>query len=61
LDVEIEGLLQEWEKTIGDAPYYPVNERMAKIDFTPELLRRWFRDAMLQPFTYSRLAARVSG
>jgi hypothetical protein len=48
LDVEIEGLLQEWEKTFGDAAYNPVNERTAKIDLTPELLRRWFRDAMLQ-------------
>jgi hypothetical protein len=48
LDVEIEGLLQEWEKTFGDAPYSPGNERTAKIDLTPEVLRRWFRDAMLQ-------------
>ena len=48
LDVEIEGLLQEWEKTFGDAAYNPVNEGTAKTDLTPELLRRWFREAMLQ-------------
>lgn len=48
LDVEIKGLLQQWENTFSDAPYNPVNERTAKIDLTPELLRRWFRDAMLQ-------------
>lgn len=48
LDVEIEDLLQLWEKTFGDAPYNPANESTAKIDLTPELLRRWFREAMLQ-------------
>lgn len=46
LDVEIGGLLQEWERTFRDAPY--ANEQNVKVDLTPELLRRWFRDAMLQ-------------
>jgi hypothetical protein len=48
LDAEIEELLQEWERAFGDAPYSPANEGKAKVDLTPELLRRWFRDAMLQ-------------
>jgi hypothetical protein len=48
LHVEIEALLQAWEKAFGDAPYPPTNEDAAKIDLTPELLRRWFREAILE-------------
>jgi hypothetical protein len=48
LHVEIEALLQLWENAFGDAPYSPVNEGAAKIDLTPELLRRWFRDTLLE-------------
>jgi Domain of unknown function (DUF4062) len=48
LHAEIEALLQAWEKAFGEAPYSSINEEAAKIDLTPELLRRWFRDAMLE-------------
>jgi hypothetical protein len=48
LQAEIEALLQAWEKAFGDAPYTTINEGAVKIDLTPELLRRWFRDAMLE-------------
>jgi hypothetical protein len=48
LKKEIEELLQLWEKAFADAPFSPVNEGAAKIDLTPELLRRWFRDALLE-------------
>ena len=48
LHTEIEALLQVWENAFGDASYSPTNEAAAKIDLTPELLRRWFRDAILE-------------
>jgi Domain of unknown function (DUF4062) len=48
LHVEIEALLQAWERAFSDAPYSSTNEAEAKIDLTPELLRRWFREAILE-------------
>jgi hypothetical protein len=48
LHAEIEVLLKAWEDAFGDIPYVPTHEEEAKIDLTPELLRRWFRDAILE-------------
>ena len=48
LDAEIEALLQAWESAFGDVAFPPTHEQAAKIDLTPELLRRWFRDAILE-------------
>lgn len=43
IDTEIKELKAKWDKAFGGD-----GERKAKIDLTPELLRRWFGDAMLQ-------------
>lgn len=48
LSAEIEQSLQEWERLFNDQAYQPNNEASAKVDLTPELLQRWFRDAMLR-------------
>jgi hypothetical protein len=48
LHVEIEALLQAWEQAFGDAQNSPMKEGVAKVDLTPELLRRWFREAILE-------------
>jgi hypothetical protein len=37
-----------WERAFGDDQYDHPNEEKAKVDVTPELLRPWFKDAMLQ-------------
>ncbi len=48
LESEVEVLLKEWKQAFGDIPNQSSNEEAVKVDLTPELLRRWFRDAMLQ-------------
>ena len=48
VSAEIRELLAEWGNAFGDPPGTHVHEQAAKIDLTPELLRRWFGDAMLQ-------------
>jgi hypothetical protein len=48
LETECGELLRGWEKAFGDDQYNHPNEEKAKVDLTPELLRRWFKDAMLQ-------------
>lgn len=48
LRAEILALLQEWYRAFGDTLGQNANETTAKVDLTPELLRRWFGDAMLQ-------------
>ena len=45
---EIHALLEGWREAFGDAPVQHLNESAAKVELTPELLRRWFGDAMLQ-------------
>jgi hypothetical protein len=47
LVTEIQALLDGWRTAFGDNPQH-VNETRAKVDLTPELLRRWFGDAMLR-------------
>jgi hypothetical protein len=41
-------LLEGWRNAFGDTLGSHVNEAAAKVDLTPELLRRWFDDSMLQ-------------
>ena len=48
VSAEIRELLAEWGNAFGDPPGTHAHEQAAKIDLTPELLRRWFGDAMLQ-------------
>lgn len=48
LRTEIEDCLVKWESLFGDALHNPVNEGQAKIQLSTEVLRRWFRDTMLQ-------------
>jgi hypothetical protein len=45
---EIDELLESWRTAFNDPPGMHVNEEAAKVDLTPELLRRWFGDALLQ-------------
>jgi len=45
---EVHELLDGWRQAFSDAPGTHVNEDLAKIDLTAEVLRRWFGDAMLQ-------------
>ena len=45
---EVHELLGGWRTAFGDAPGLHANEAAAKVDLSPELLRRWFDDAMLQ-------------
>lgn len=45
---EIGEILGDWRTAFSDALGVHANERMAKVDLTAELLRRWFGDAMLQ-------------
>jgi hypothetical protein len=45
---EIGALLEGWRNAFGDQPGMHNNEEGAKVDLTPELLRRWFGDALLQ-------------
>src|SRR5205814_5338598 len=40
--------LDGWRSAFGDALGVHTNEKIAKIDLTAEILRRWFGDAMLQ-------------
>jgi hypothetical protein len=47
VSAEIGGVLNGWRTSFGDALGVHANERMAKVDLTTELLRRWFGDAML--------------
>jgi hypothetical protein len=46
--VEMQELLDGWRSAFGDALGVHTNERIAKIDLTAEILRRWFGEAMLQ-------------
>src|SRR6185436_2709780 len=48
MPAEIHELMGGWLTSFGDALGVHANERMAKIDLTAEILRRWFGDAMLQ-------------
>ena len=48
LQREIEVLLGAWREAFGDPPGQHNMEMSAKVDLTPALLRRWFKDAMLQ-------------
>jgi hypothetical protein len=48
LQVEMRELLNGWYAAFGDQLGQHHNERAAKVDMTPALLRRWFKDAMLQ-------------
>jgi hypothetical protein len=45
---EIQALLDEWCQAFADVTGIHANERLAKVDLSAELLRRWFGDAMLQ-------------
>jgi hypothetical protein len=45
---EIHDLLEGWSTAFVELPLQHINEKGAKVDLTPELLRRWFGDAMLQ-------------
>jgi len=45
---EVRDLLNGWRTAFGDPPGTHANEKLAKVDLTPELLRRWFDDWMLQ-------------
>ena len=45
---EVHELLNGWRTAFGDAPGSHTNEAAAKVNLSPELLRRWFDDAMLQ-------------
>jgi hypothetical protein len=48
LEAECQELLRGWERAFGDAQYIHGNEEAAKVNVTPELLRRWFMYTMLQ-------------
>jgi hypothetical protein len=53
LETEISDLIQEWRKSFGEAPMpnpgpAPAGEASVKVDLSPDLLRRWFADAMLR-------------
>ncbi len=48
VQAEIQHLLQGWHAAFGDQPPQHSMEKAAKVNLTPELLRRWFGDAMLQ-------------
>jgi Domain of unknown function (DUF4062) len=48
LQVEIRELLNGWYAAFGDQLGQHYNEMAAKVEMTPALLRRWFKDAMLQ-------------
>jgi hypothetical protein len=48
LQTEIQALLDGWRSAFGEAPGQHNQELVAKVDLTPVLLRRWFKDAMLQ-------------
>jgi hypothetical protein len=48
LSAEIHALLDGWRDAFGDALGNHANERAAALRLTPELLRRWFGDSMLQ-------------
>ena len=48
VEAEIQELLNGWRAAFGDQLGKHENERLAKIDLTAEILRRWFGEAMLQ-------------
>lgn len=48
VEVEMQELLDGWRTAFGDTPGTHAKERLAKIDLTAEVLRRWFGDALLQ-------------
>ena len=48
MSTEIAALLNGWREAFDDAPGTITNEDLAKVDLTPEILRRWFGEAMLQ-------------
>jgi hypothetical protein len=45
---EINDLLQHWYAAFGDSLGQHANEAALKVVLTPEILRRWFGEAMLQ-------------
>ncbi|MFB3825492.1 MAG: hypothetical protein ACE15B_01940 [Bryobacteraceae bacterium] len=45
---EIHAVLDGWSTAFEEQPPQHLNETAAKVDLSPELLRRWFGDAMLQ-------------
>jgi hypothetical protein len=45
---EVGALLDGWRKAFGDTVKSHLHEAAAKVALTPELLRRWFGDSMLQ-------------
>jgi hypothetical protein len=45
---EINALLDIWRNAFRDPPGSHNNEALAKVDLTPELLRRWFGDTLFQ-------------
>jgi hypothetical protein len=49
---EIHNLLQGWYDAFGDSLGNHPNEEATKVKLTPEVLRRWFSDAMLQQAVY---------
>jgi uncharacterized protein DUF4062 len=46
--LEIVALLDSWKTAFEEDPGSHAKEQAVKVDLTPELLRRWFGDAMLQ-------------
>jgi hypothetical protein len=48
MGTEVAALLDGWREAFGDKPMMHSKEETAKIDLTPEILRRWFGEAMLQ-------------
>jgi Domain of unknown function (DUF4062) len=48
IQIEIRELLDGWRIAFGEQQGGHHQETAAKVDLTPELLRRWFKDAMLQ-------------
>jgi Domain of unknown function (DUF4062) len=48
IDAEYQALLDGWHTAFADQPFQNANETFSKVDLTPELLRRWFGDVMLQ-------------
>ncbi|HMF96367.1 MAG TPA: hypothetical protein VKE96_18830 [Vicinamibacterales bacterium] len=48
VQTEVRALLDGWRLAFGDNQGSHANEAVAKVDLTPELLRRWFGDSMLK-------------
>ncbi len=46
---QVMALLDLWDQAFGDLGGSHANEAAAKVDLTPELLRRWFADTLIRP------------